>query len=141
MLSFHGLGSANFLCEGTDRKYFWLCRSSVAPNWLCSCSVKAALGNKCDHVSIKLYLQTSLLARFNSWAWNKVCWLYSMDANILYMNNMFFLVSKAVNFRRVFNNGSDKATCSLFGIWDCVGISPLRSMLLILSKFLVDIFT
>ena len=64
-----------------------------------------------------------------------------MDANLLYTSNMFLLVSRTVDFRRVLNNKSDKVTCSLFGVWHCVDISPLRSMLLILLKFLVDIFT
>ena len=40
-----------------------------------------------------------------------------MDANILYVNYMLFLVSKTVDFRRVLNNRSDKVICSLFGIW------------------------
>ena len=64
-----------------------------------------------------------------------------MDADILYMNNMFLLVSRTVDLRRVLNNRSDKVTRSLFGVWYCVDISPLRSMLLILLKFLVAIFT
>lgn len=63
--------STNLFCKGPDSKYIWLCGPcvSVKTTQLCHCGVKAAVDdtstNDCGCVSIILYLQEQVVAKFD----------------------------------------------------------------------------